>query len=236
MVSLLHISFCPKYMKHVPNFFRSSHRNHFSGQWHVYDLFLVLYLAPSLLVSCSLICLKHIYNFWWFYAIIISFSYTFYINLYVFWTNLLIQCLVSDVVFCMFLILQKINIFGGKKNSKDLIQFFQGMKVPGSIERKLEEPQGLTRPSGTVKALAGSLCHVAPCTPPYVHFSAYKSHISQNPSQDFSLIFSVGASFCFEEIKSGGMFRICRRLFHQPCCHHDHVWVVLYNLRVHSSS
>ena len=76
------------------------------------------------------------------------------------------------------------------KNPEDLIRFFWGTKVPESTGGRREEPQGPTAARWHGQGLGVTPRPPwAPCAPPYVHSSAYKFHISRNPSIDFFLRF-----------------------------------------------
>ena len=92
------------------------------------------------------------------------------------------------------------TIFSGHKGSRKHREETKGATGAHTTRRR---GQGLGRPLG----------HVAPSPPPYVHSSSYKCHILRNPLQDFSPTFSAVASFCFEEIKSGGMFLYLPKAF-----------------------
>ena len=93
------------------------------------SLFIIYLLEDEQELSLGmLIRLWRIYNFWLFHAAILSFLYIFIIILHHFilflWTNILIQCPVPVAVFCLFLVLQKINTYGSPNTMKLFDNFF----------------------------------------------------------------------------------------------------------------
>ena len=85
-------------------------------------LFFIIYLLKDEqeLSLGMLIRLRHIYNFLLFHANIIQLLHTFGNFYMIYWTNLLIQCPVPVLVFCMFFVSRKIHI----KQSPNVIKIY----------------------------------------------------------------------------------------------------------------
>ena len=184
-------------------------------------------------ISCWLIRLQRIYNFWLFHAIILSVLDVLYALIC--YSILFFGLIYEPRAQCQFLFFpcfwasQKRNTERSPNGIKLHDDFSWTRRHPGDLESKPEEPRGGGKGGGRAPNLVGPSRVSWPNS--FAHIYSYTPKPSGEPWKHFS----TAATFCTHEIPYRGLFRHPARggfdhggLLHQIYYPSDEAWVVYH--------